>query len=235
MVGDLKDLVGKLGELTGGFAAGVLQHMRGQDHFVAVGNVGVDEVVQQRPFQSCAHASVHPVAGACQLHAPLVVDKTQVCAQVHMVLGLKVKGMLLPDVAQGLVIFLTAGQQVGVGQVGQTQHSGAVLGGQLLEKFGVRFVFRVQGHGGGLVLLNLCVQGGSLLTGLFCLLLHAEELAVFLGQLILLSGAGLRGGLQGADLYVQLQNPVYDSVAVYFLGFQSGLDSVGIFLDFLDV
>ena len=38
-IGNLVDLVGKLGELAGGFAALVLQHVRRQDELVAVGNV----------------------------------------------------------------------------------------------------------------------------------------------------------------------------------------------------
>lgn len=88
-IGNLVDLIGKLGELTGSLAALVLQHVRRQNELVAVRNVAVDEVVQQRPFQTCAHALIHPEAGTGQLDAPVVVDQTQTLAQVNMVLGVK--------------------------------------------------------------------------------------------------------------------------------------------------
>ena len=44
-VGDFIDFVGKLGELTGSFAALVLQHMRRQDKIVAVSSVGINKVI----------------------------------------------------------------------------------------------------------------------------------------------------------------------------------------------
>ena len=234
-VGDLIDLVGELGELTGGFAAGILQHVRGQDELIAVGNVGVDEVVQQRPLQPGAHAGVHPVAGACQLHAPLVVDETQVLAKVNVVLGLKVKGVLRANIAQGLVVLLAAGKQIRVGQVGQAQHGGAVLGVQSLQLLRVVGDFLVQANGLGLVGLNGRVQSRGVLALLLHTLLLAEELAVFLGQLVLLGGGRLGGRLQATDFHVQLQNPVYGGIAVHFLCLQTGLHGIGIFLDTLDV
>ena len=234
-VGDLVDLVGKLGELTGSLAAGVLQHVRGQDELIAVGNVGVDEVVQQCPLQPGTHAGVHPVAGACQLHAPLVVDETQVLAKVNVVLGLKVKGVLRANIAQGLVVLLAAGKQVRVGQVGQAQHGGAVLGVQGFQLLRVVGDFLVQANGLGLVGLNGCAQCGGVLALLLHTLLLAEKLAVFLGQLVLLGGGRLGSRLQAADFHVQFQNPVDGGIAVHFLCLQTGLYGIGIFLDTLDV
>ena len=67
---DLIHLVGELGELAGGLPALVLQHVGGQDELIPVGQVAVDEVVQQGPLQPGAQAGVHPEAGACQLHPP---------------------------------------------------------------------------------------------------------------------------------------------------------------------
>ena len=234
-VGNLIDLVGKLGELTGRLAALVLQHVGRQDELVAVGDVAVDEVVQQRPFQTCAHVLIHPEAGTRQLDAPVVVDKTQTLAQVNMVLGGEVKLVRLAKVAQRLVVFLSAGLQVGIGQVGQAQHGDAVFvtegfqfGQLLLDRLGDLHGLGVVGGNGG-------VQLRYVLALLLGLLLHAEELAVFLGQLVLLGGLGLGVGFQSADFAVQLQNAVYGGVAVHFLCPQTGLDGVGIFLDFFDV
>ena len=235
MIGDLEDLVSELGELTGSLAALVLQHVGGQDEIVAVGGVGVDEVVQQRPLQSCAHAGVHPVTGTGQLDAPLVVDQAQVLAQVHMVLGLEIKGVLLADVTQGLVVLLAAGQQVGIGHIGQAQHGGAELDAQLLQLGSVVSDLVIQADGLCLVGLDLGFQSGGILTALFCALLLAEELAVFLGQLVLLGSQGLGCGLQAADLDVQLQDAVDNGVAVHILGLHAGLDGIGIFLNSLDV
>ena len=234
-VGDLVNLVSKLGELAGGLAAHILKHMGRQNKFVAVGDVGVDEVVQQRPFQTGAHACVHPVSGTGQLHAPLVVDETQILAQIHMVLWLKVKGVLLADVAQGLVVLLAAGQQIGVGHIGQAQHGGAKFGVQHLQLFSVIGNLSIQPDGLGLVGFNLSVQSSGILAPLFHALLLAEEFAVFLGQLILLGGCRLGGGLQTPDFYIQLQNPVNGGIAVHFLGLETGLNCIGIFLDTFDV
>ena len=102
-----------------------------------------------------------------------------------MVLGLEVEGVLLADVAQGLVVLLAAGQQVSVGQVGQAQHSGAELHTQLLQLGCVLSHSGVQGDGLGLIGLDLSFDGGGVFAPLFHALLLAEELAVFLSKLIL--------------------------------------------------
>ena len=96
-------------------------------------------------------------------------------------------------------------------------------------------IFFVNLDGSAGVLSDLGIYVSSGLALLFQTLLHAEQFAVFLGQLVLLSGLGFGGGLQAANLNVQLQNLVNDGIAVHFLGLQAGLDCVGIFLDLLDV
>ena len=201
---DLIDLIGKLGELAGGLAALVLQHVGGQDELIAIGQVAVDEVVQQRPLQAGAHAGVHPEAGPGQLHAAGVVDEAQVGAEVHMVLRLEVELVGLTEVAQRLVVLLAAGLEVVVGQVGQGEHQGAVLAldaAQLL----------VVGGDLGLQLAHALEDGGGILAGLL-------QLGDGLGDLVLL-GLHLLGGKDGvpADL-VQLQDAVDFLVAVDLLG-----------------
>ena len=124
---DLIDLIGKLGELTGGLPALVLQHVGGQDELISVGQVGINEVVQQSPLQPGPQAGVHPEAGPGQLHPPGVVDEAQVGAQVHVMFRGKVELVGLPEIAQGLVVLLAAGLQVLVGEVRQGEHQGAVL------------------------------------------------------------------------------------------------------------
>ena len=82
---------------------------------------------------------------------------------------------------------------------------------------------------------DLGLDGGGVLTALLHALLLAEQLAVFLGQLVLLGGLGLGSGLQAADLHVQLQYAINNGVAVHFLGPKTCLHCVGIFLDFANV
>ena len=152
-----------------------------------------------------------------------------------MVLGFKVKGMLLAHIPQGLVVLLATGKQVGVGEVRKAQHSGAVLRLQLAQLPELVGNILVQAHTFCVVCSDGGVNGGGVGTLPLCLFLLAEELAVFLGQLVLLGGLTLGSGLQSPDPLVQLQNPVYGSVAVHLFGFQACLDGLGIFLDFLNV
>ena len=77
-VGDFIDLFGKLGELACRLAALVLQHVGGQHKFIAIGYMGVDEVVQQRPLQPGPHTLIHPEAGTGQFGSPVIVDEAQV-------------------------------------------------------------------------------------------------------------------------------------------------------------
>ena len=152
-----------------------------------------------------------------------------------MVLRLKVKGVLLADITQGLVVLLAAGQQVRVGHIGQAQHGGTELGVQNLQLLGIIGNLSVQANGFSLVGLDLGVQGRGVLATLLHALLLSKQLAVFLGQLILLGGSGFGCGFQAANLHIQLQNPVNDGVAVHFLGLEAGFDRVGIFLDTFDI
>ena len=197
--------------------------------------MGIDEVVEQGPLQPCAHAGVHPEAGARQLGAPVIVDEAQVGAQVHMVLGLKVEGVLLAHIAQGLIVLLAAGEQVGVGEVGQAQHGGLEFHLELCQLCQFVSHVLVQLHGLGVVFRDGRVDGGGVLAPLLRALLLAEELAVFLAQLVLLGGFALGGGLQSPDPLVQNENLVYGGVAVHFLGLEARLDCVGVFLDFLNI
>ena len=138
-----------------------------------------------------------------------------------MVLGGEVEFMGLAEVAQGLVILLAAGLQVRVGEVGQGEHTGAVLRqdgiqlGCVLCQLGLEF-----GHFGE--------EGGHVLA----LLLHLGD---FLGDLILHGLPLLGGGDEAPALLVQLQNPVDGGVAVHLLGPKAILHCLGIFFDSLNV
>ena len=82
---------------------------RQDDHFVAVAQVAVHKVVEQRPFQPRAETAVHPEAGARQLRAALVVDQAEIGAEVDVVLRLEVELVRFAVVAQRLVVLLAAG------------------------------------------------------------------------------------------------------------------------------
>ena len=220
-VGDFVYLVGELGELTGGLAALVLQHMGRQDELIAVGDVGVDEVVQQRPLQPGAHALVDPEAGTGQLGAPVIIDQAQIQAQIHMVLGGEVKLVGFAEVAQGLVVLLAAGGQIGIRQIGQGQHQRPVLRQHRVQLGGVL-------GNAGLQLRHLLEDGGHVLAGL----LHGGDL---LGNLVLPGLPGFGVGDQCPALLVQLQDPVNGGVAVHLLGPQTGLHRLGIVFDASDV
>ena len=152
-----------------------------------------------------------------------------------MMLGLEIKFRLFADVAQRLVVFLAAGQQILVGQIGQAQHGGLEFHAQILQLSSFILDGSIQSDALGLVGFDLGIQLAGVLALLLKTLLLAEQLAVFLSQLVLLGGLGLGCGLQTTDLAVQLQNAVYDLVAIHFLGFQTGLDSIGIFFDSFNV
>ena len=71
---EVEYVVGKFGELSGGEATGFVEYVRGQYKFVAVGDVAVDEVVEQGPFEACAVADIEPEARSAHFDAALVVD-----------------------------------------------------------------------------------------------------------------------------------------------------------------
>ena len=195
--------------------------MRRQNEIVAVCGVGIDEVVQQSPLQTGAHAYIHPVACACQLHAPLVVDQAQILAQIHMVLGGEVKLMGLTEVDQRLIVLFSAGLQVGIGHIGQAEHEGAVFGKNGVQLLGIL------GNAG----LQLCHLGKDGCHIFACLFQQGNLLAH-----LVLTGLALLGvGDQGSALLVQLQDTVDGCVAVAFLGAQAGLDGLGILFDSLDI
>ena len=218
---DLIDLVGKLGELARRLAALVLQHVRQDHHFVAVTQMAVHEIVQKGPFQTGAHAPIDPETAACQLGAPLIVDEAQVGAKVYMVLGRKIKLVLLAAVAQRLVILLAPGDQILVRQVGKGQHQRAVFCFNLRQELVIFGNFRLQ-------FPHALENRRHIFSRLF---LHGD----LLGDLVLLCLAGLRLQNQRPTFPVQLQNAVDLLVAVYFLGPKTGLHLIRIVLNPSDI
>ena len=181
----------------------------------------VDEIVQQRPFQTAAHAAVHPEARAGQLRAALIVDQAEVGAEVDVMLRLKVEGMRLAVVAQRLVVLLAAGLQVGVGQVRKAQHQRAILGLDVAERLVVLGDLRLQlGHA--------LEDRRDVLARLF---LHRD----LFRDAVLLGLVRLGRENQRAALGVQLENAVDLRVAVDLLCTKTGLDGLGIFLDSFDI
>ena len=127
-VRDVIDLVAVLGELTGGHAALLKEHMRREYHLVAVADVGIDEVVKQRPLETRAHAAVQPEAVARELGSARVVDEVQRLAEFHVIFRLEVEVVRLADVAERLICLLAAGDQVVVRQVGKPHQRDGVFG-----------------------------------------------------------------------------------------------------------
>ena len=138
-----------------------------------------------------------------------------------MVLGLKVKLVRLPEVAQRLVVLLPAGLQVVVGEVGQGEHQGAVL--RLHPPEGLLL-------GGDLAfqLAHFLENGGSVLPGLL-------QLGDGLGDLVLLRLFLFHVVDDVPAFLVQGQDPVHLLVTVDFLGSEAGFHLFRVFLDALDV
>ena len=91
----------------------------------------VHKVIEQRPFQSCADASVNPEAVAAQLYSALVVDKPEVGAKLHVVFGSKIKLRLFAARLNYLIVFLFSREQVVVGDIGHTGKSVVYICNQL--------------------------------------------------------------------------------------------------------
>ena len=113
-------LVGEFGELSRAVTAGIVELMRGQDEFVTVFKVFLDEIVEERPFQTRAVSAVNPESVAAQFDAALVVDEPQRSAKVDMVLDGEREDGRLAEHSHHLIVLLFAGEQIGVGNVGQT-------------------------------------------------------------------------------------------------------------------
>ena len=123
----------ELGELTRGKTALVAKHVRNQHQIIAVSNMEVHEIVEDRPLQTRAKSGIDPESVSGELDTALVVDQTQIGAEIHVVLRLEIKFTRLAVVTQRLVIFLAACRQIHVGQIGQTQHEGGELCFHFLE------------------------------------------------------------------------------------------------------
>ena len=101
-------------------AAVVAELIRRKNKFVAVFKVLVHEVVEQRPFQSCAHASVNPKTVARKFDASFVVDHTEIGADVNVVFEREIELGLFAHDFDNLVVFLFAGEKIGIGNIGHT-------------------------------------------------------------------------------------------------------------------
>ena len=106
--------------MTRAEAAVVAELIRRKNKLVTVFEVFVNEVVEQRPFQSCANASVNPETVARKFYASFVVDQAEIRADVDVIFERKIEFGLFTDDFDDLVVFLFAGKQIGVGNVGHT-------------------------------------------------------------------------------------------------------------------
>ena len=183
--------------------------------------MGVDEVVEQCPLQPGAQTPVDPESVARQLDAPGIVDQTQVRAEIHMVLRLKVEMVGLAVVADRLVVLLAAGLQVGIGQVGQAEHQRVVF-----LHHASQFPVDLADPGGKG--LHLSQQGSGVLPGL----LHGGDL---LGGLVLLALEPLGLTDQRPAFGVQLQDAGHLVPDVLLLHGQAVDDLLRMLLDVFDV
>ena len=140
--------------------------------------MGIYEIVEQGPLQPGAHSLVNPEPGAGQLRPPIIVNETQIQAQVHVVFGGKIKVMGLTIIPQGLVVLFATGDQIWVRQVGKTEHQVVVFHFYCIQLF-------CGGGNGGFQLCHLTENGGDILPGLF-------QPGDFLGDPVLLGLFGLR-------------------------------------------
>ena len=91
----------------------------GQDEFIAVSKVLVNEEVEKSPFKTCANSTIAPESVATEFDTTFIVDETKVNTEVIVALGFEVKCRLLSPSLHNLVVFLFTGEKVGVGGVGQ--------------------------------------------------------------------------------------------------------------------
>ena len=92
------------------------------DHFIAIGQMAVDKIIQQGPFQPRTQTAIDPEAGTGQASTPFVVNQAEARAEVNMMLRGEVEAMGLAVIAQRLVILLAARGKVRVRKVRQAQH-----------------------------------------------------------------------------------------------------------------
>ena len=113
-------LVGEFGELPRAVTASVIELVRGQYEFVTVFQVLLDEIVEQRPLETGAVTAVYPESVSAEFDAALVVNQPQRRAKVDVVFDGEIEHGRLAEHSHHLIVFLFAGKQVGVGNVGQT-------------------------------------------------------------------------------------------------------------------
>lgn len=98
-------LVAEFRELTRPVSAVVVELMRGQDELVAVFQVLLDEVIEQRPFQLRAQSTVNPETVAAELDSPFVIDESERSAEVDVVFDGERKLRLLTHNPDDLICF----------------------------------------------------------------------------------------------------------------------------------
>ena len=136
-------------------------------------------------------------------------------------LRLKIKLVGFTEVAQRLIVFLSAGLQIGIRQIGQAEHQGFILRQHRVQLRGIL-------GNTGFQLGHLREDGSNVLAGLL-------QSGNFLGNLVLTGLPAFRVRDQRPALLVQLQDPIHGFVAVHFLGPQRGFDAFGVFFDAFDV
>ena len=217
----LINFVCKFGELSRSYATFILKHVGRKNKLVAVCEVCIDEVVEKCPFKTRAHAAIDPEARTGELCSALVVDKTEVCAKINVVLGLKIELVRLTEVAKRLVVLFSACFEVAVGEVGQTEHN----------------VIKICFNSLDLFVVSLCAVGKLLhlredLCGVlsFLFILRNE-----LRGLVLLCFEGLCFGDECSALCVKLENARDFFLCVLSLYSKSFDDFLRIFFDISDV
>ena len=153
--------------------------------------MALHEVLQQGPFQQRAVAGIDPFPAAAELRAARIVDQAQAFRQIHVVFGCESKLRALPPGMEHLVVFLAAGHDVRVRQIGQDSQKGVHLRAQ-------RVGLRVQVLDELPDLLDLRENGLHILPGLF----HLRDLR---GQGVPASLELIGLGRQSTPLGVPLQ------------------------------
>ena len=218
---NLIDLVGELRELSGGQTALILKHMRRENELVAVSEMAVDEVVEKSPLKARAHALVDPETASGELRSAVIVDETEIGAEVDVMLRREIELVRLAEVAYRHVVLLLARLEVGIGKVRQSEHEIHIFGLDVAQLEVV--CLRLVGE-----LLHLGKDRRDVLAFLL-------ELRNLLRDLVLLSleGFGLRD--HRAALTVELEDAGDVLARVLALAGESFDDVFGIFLDIFDV
>jgi len=223
ILGGLKpiDLILEFRELTGGETALIAEHMRDEHKAVSVGDMEVDEVVKDSPFEAGAETAVDPESVAREFSAALVVDKSEIGADIDVIFRLEIEGTRLAEVAEGLIVFLAAGEKIAVGEVRQGEEDE-------VEAFFEVFEFLVVGVDDIADLLHTGEDRRDVLPFLF---IYRD----LFGGLVLLGFESLDSADDLAAFSVERDYVGDIGSGVLSLGFKTGDHLVGIFLDVFDV